>query len=322
MVLVYKRVLRTGTSGEDVKLLQQALVKLGYDPKGVDGGFGPGCLAAVRQFQYDNGLAVDGLVGPATIRLLNANLRNMEESNPTSPDIYTKIRRFSSNVHILTLDKNYKVDPDYNVRNKLETVSSIIKQRKLIQPNIVAGINLGFYNFNASSEHLGLFIDEGLYYSPPSKNFIDFLYYKTGEVKIVNLYGYDQAKLSALQKDTYFSFGTSYSLLQQGQINLENSEKFSHAKYRNPRSLLGVKSDGTFLLVVVDGRSAINLGVTAIQSAQIMQELGAVQAVNLDGGGSSTMVLVENGIPKLKNKPSNPGGAERPVGSVLLAYKK
>jgi exopolysaccharide biosynthesis protein len=75
-------------------------------------------------------------------------------------------------------------------------------------------------------------------------------------------------------------------------------------------------------MVVVDGRTSANLGVTAQQSAEIMRELGAYQAVNLDGGGSSTMVVVENGKVVLKNRPGNPGGVERAVGSVILAYEK
>lgn len=46
--------------------LQQLLIGRGYDPGPVDGIFGPRTDAAVRQFQYDNGLAADGVVGPLT----------------------------------------------------------------------------------------------------------------------------------------------------------------------------------------------------------------------------------------------------------------
>lgn len=50
-----------------VKRLQQELVAWGYDPNGIDGSFGPGCESAVKAFQKDNGLSVDGSVGPATL---------------------------------------------------------------------------------------------------------------------------------------------------------------------------------------------------------------------------------------------------------------
>lgn len=59
-------VLKKGSKGEYVYTLQRLLVSKGYDPKGVDGVFGPGCDAAVRKFQKDNKLVVDGCVGPKT----------------------------------------------------------------------------------------------------------------------------------------------------------------------------------------------------------------------------------------------------------------
>lgn len=65
-------VLKKGSTGEYVKILQQLLVSKGYNPKGIDGIFGPGCKAAVIKFQKENTdidgkkLVVDGCVGPKT----------------------------------------------------------------------------------------------------------------------------------------------------------------------------------------------------------------------------------------------------------------
>jgi hypothetical protein len=56
---------------EWVAHLQQQLTDRGYDPGPVDGQFGPRTDAAVRQFQFDNGLAADGVVGPMTWAALN-----------------------------------------------------------------------------------------------------------------------------------------------------------------------------------------------------------------------------------------------------------
>jgi hypothetical protein len=56
---------------EWVAHLQQMLVDRGYDPGPVDGDFGPRTDAAVRQYQFDNGLAADGVVGPMTWAVLN-----------------------------------------------------------------------------------------------------------------------------------------------------------------------------------------------------------------------------------------------------------
>ncbi len=65
-------VLRQGSSGPAVKDLQQRLQDLGFDPKGVDGVFGPGTAAAVIAFQQSKGLPADGIVGPLTMAALQS----------------------------------------------------------------------------------------------------------------------------------------------------------------------------------------------------------------------------------------------------------
>lgn len=59
-----------------VKLLQRELEVLGYDPRGIDGSFGPGCETALTAFQKDQGLKADGICGSATL----AALQRREES--------------------------------------------------------------------------------------------------------------------------------------------------------------------------------------------------------------------------------------------------
>src|SRR5436305_9573692 len=65
-------ILKQGSSGADVKGLQQKLKNLGFDPNGVDGNFGPGTRAAVIAFQQSKGLQADGIAGPATLAALQA----------------------------------------------------------------------------------------------------------------------------------------------------------------------------------------------------------------------------------------------------------
>ena len=64
------KTLRYRDSGSDVLKMQKALVALGYNTGGTDGKFGPTTEKAVRQFQQDNGITVDGLAGSATLTLL------------------------------------------------------------------------------------------------------------------------------------------------------------------------------------------------------------------------------------------------------------
>lgn len=86
---------------------------------------------------------------------------------------------------------------------------------------------------------------------------------------------------------------------------------------RNPRTAVGVRDDGTVLLVTVDGHQhARSVGLTIEELRQLMQALGARDAVNLDGGGSTALVIRD----QLVNKPSDPGG-ERAVGDAIVLGK-
>ncbi|HUS20300.1 MAG TPA: phosphodiester glycosidase family protein [Terriglobales bacterium] len=85
----------------------------------------------------------------------------------------------------------------------------------------------------------------------------------------------------------------------------------------NPRTAVGLDKKGKRLfLLVVDGRSELSRGMTYGQLAAEMVRLGAYTAINLDGGGSSTLVLREaNGALRVMNKPSDK--KERAVANVL-----
>jgi exopolysaccharide biosynthesis protein len=87
---------------------------------------------------------------------------------------------------------------------------------------------------------------------------------------------------------------------------------------RNPRTLAGVRADGTLLLVTVDGRRpGWSVGASFAEEAAIMQALGAVDAVNLDGGGSTTMTIGAS----LVNRPSDATG-ERPIGDAIALLQE
>jgi len=86
----------------------------------------------------------------------------------------------------------------------------------------------------------------------------------------------------------------------------------------HPRTAVGQKKDGTLLFVVVDGRQPkSSVGMTLPELAKFMKELGAYNAYNLDGGGSSTMVI-ENVI---VNNPSDEKG-ERPTSDAIIVKSK
>ena len=81
---------------------------------------------------------------------------------------------------------------------------------------------------------------------------------------------------------------------------------------RNPRTIAGVDAEGRLIVATVDGRSEQSWGMSVPESAQLAERLGMVDAVNLDGGGSTAMSV--GGA--LVNEPS--GDEERAVGDALL----
>lgn len=104
-------------------------------------------------------------------------------------------------------------------------------------------------------------------------------------------------------------------LLKDGAVvgDLEVGERPSFAAARHPRTAAGLDRDtGTLWLVVVDGRSGESVGMSLPELTSLLHGLGAEDAVNLDGGGSSTMWV----LGRVVNRPSDPAG-ERPVANGL-----
>ena len=106
-------------------------------------------------------------------------------------------------------------------------------------------------------------------------------------------------------------------LLRNGRVELTwQQEKAgrSFAESRHPRTAVAKLKDGKLLLVTVDGRQpGVSVGVTLQELADYLLSIGAVDAMNLDGGGSTAMVL--DG--KLVNTPSDTNG-ERKIGDALI----
>ena len=96
--------------------------------------------------------------------------------------------------------------------------------------------------------------------------------------------------------------------------------------YRAPRTAVGVRGD-TVLLLVVDGRAGRSRGVSLEETAKLMQWLGAEEALNLDGGGSSTLYIRGERAHGVVNHPSDAllgfsHRGERAVGHSILLLEK
>jgi exopolysaccharide biosynthesis protein len=118
-----------------------------------------------------------------------------------------------------------------------------------------------------------------------------------------------------------FIVGGVGHIIQSGQTVIDwELERTSRAFYetRHPRTAFAVLKDGNVMLVTIDGRQpehSVGLGLQEL--AEILKEVGAIEAINLDGGGSTAMYL--DG--KIVNKPSDREG-ERRVSDALLVFPK
>lgn len=114
--------------------------------------------------------------------------------------------------------------------------------------------------------------------------------------------------------------GAGPTLVKDGEIYVTaDAEQFPPdiRVGRAPRSAVGVTQYGDYIFAVVDGRQAHSRGCTLTEWARILKySFGAVEAINLDGGGSSELVFKGSVI----NQPSD--GKERPVGDALTILRK
>lgn len=111
-------------------------------------------------------------------------------------------------------------------------------------------------------------------------------------------------------------------LVQNGKVKITNNEELKFAgnaiNDKHPRTCMGYTTDGYLIIMVIQGRfPGVAEGATLGQEAQLLVDLDCIEAINLDGGGSSCMLV--NG--KETIKPSDRDG-QRPVPAVFIISKK
>ena len=127
-------------------------------------------------------------------------------------------------------------------------------------------------------------------------------------------------KIQAIGWEGYTSaLGGGPRLLNNGQLQVTDLRENFRADVRvglGPRTAMGIDKEGRYIIVVVDGRQKFySTGLTLTELAYTMQQLGAVDALNLDGGGSTAMVVAS----RVVNRPSD--GVERNVSNALLVMR-
>lgn len=130
-----------------------------------------------------------------------------------------------------------------------------------------------------------------------------------------------EAATSTLWKQATSVIGGGPQLIKDGRVEITNAaEKIlpSFVSEGHPRTAIAKLKSGQILLITVDGRQpGESIGMSLNMLADLLIEFGATEAINLDGGGSTTMVIRNKAV----NKPSDAAG-ERPVSDSILIYSR
>ena len=178
--------------------------------------------------------------------------------------------------------------------------------------NVIASTNGAGYNMS-TGEPGGLLVMGGVEYQPiNASGFFGIL--KDGTPVIGTTEEYNTIYKGQVQ-EAISGFG--YTLVKDGKVVV--SEGSGYTGNRAPRTAIGITGTGKIVLMVYDGRQEpFSCGGSMEEIAQVMLEAGCVEAINLDGGGSTTYVAKQPGSEELSvvNRPSD--GAARSVATSWL----
>lgn len=176
----------------------------------------------------------------------------------------------------------------------------------------IFAINGDYYGFRDD----GVIIRNGvLYRDSPTRDALAL--FNDGTIQTYNETDISSAELLAEGVTNTLSFGPI--LVQNGEITsdftrvkIDNNFGNRSIQDANPRTAIGMVAPNHYVFVVVDGRQDDSRGMTIAELAQTMKDLGATEAYNLDGGGSSTMYFMGRVV-------NNPLGRnqERGVSDIL-----
>lgn len=199
----------------------------------------------------------------------------------------TEKRMYNSTLHIaeiklstIKLFKSAFADNAYG-RNILQKTSEIAKSN-----DAIFAINADFYGYRTQ----GFVLRNGVLYrdtKQENKRKEDLVIYNNGDFEIINENETDIHDL--LKKEVWQIFEFGPGIIKDGKMYDEQYYTEQLECTKHPRTGIGMIDDLHYLVIVVDGRSENEEGVTLAQFAQIFSEYNVKTAYNFDGGGSSTM---------------------------------
>ena len=196
----------------------------------------------------------------------------------------------------------------------LETTKQAQSMQTRRGENVVGAINAGGYDMS-NGRPSGAFVMNGAAINRATAT--TFWVDMDGKAHITDAQTCNAALDAGNVREAVAGFG---DIFENGHARsgLDNTTRAS-------RTAIGIKADGTVVMLMVDGRQApYSVGMTMAEVAASMEALGCVEAVNLDGGGSSTFATQREGEPEnettagltLRCRPSD--GYERKVSNTIM----
>ena len=215
---------------------------------------------------------------------------------------------------------DYNIETIQSGRNwaMLETTKQAQSMQTRRGENVVGAINAGGYDMS-NGRPSGAFVMNGVAINRATAT--TFWVDMDGKAHITDARTCNDALDAGNVREAVAGFG---DIFENGHARsgLDNTTRAS-------RTAIGIKADGTVVMLMVDGRQApYSVGMTMAEVAASMEALGCVEAVNLDGGGSSTFATQREGEPEnettagltLRCRPSD--GYERKVSNTIMVLSK
>lgn len=248
--------LEKGSKGTDVVTLQTRLNYLGYACGKADGDFGPKTDRAVKAFQKAEKLGVDGVVGPMTWDTL-------DDAKPTG--LLLELKGMKKIEYVHGLEPTEKIDSAY---------------KRIGCTHI---FNSNFFGLSGGIQ-TGYLADEG---KVLSADLLSKWGFEFPDKKTPIFSHWDTRKSNEF-------LGGYPCLLRDSKVAIDTSESgFSASSTaRRGRTAIGIKADGTFVVRCVSDVDENRLTISEL--AECMLAIGCVNAVNLDGGGSTSWITPQS----------------------------
>ena len=196
--------------------------------------------------------------------------------------------------------------------------------------NAAAAINGSFFDMGKHNPICYLRIDGkelGLN-TPQASDSVHRKYYQYGSLALRNgrpiIFVPDSARLAERSLPDANIMTAGPLLIHHGQELPQRDDK-TFVTNRHNRTAIGVRDDGTVLLVTVDGRMKESEGLSLGDFARLLRYLGCSEALNLDGGGSTTMYVKDYPHGGLVNHPTDNGKydfkGERGVSNCIIVVR-